>query len=767
MDLRSKVSREQMENARLNRDSALHPPDADPGMEDGMGDLGLGDSFTQAGAGGGSPGGAWGDDMLGGADSLSQMPNIFAQGSAAPFNPGGPQSPIPWNSVGANQPGQQQAQAPEDKFFDAMAKGAKGTVSFTKSFVIAVKSMNAKHWSTAGSAAMITGGVLSVIGIVMMLLKVYWGINLIGGGVVGAFFGFLIYFTQYDKNLLLKQQEYEEKQAAEAQQFAPVEDESDFFPQDEVGLDSDGYDMGEDDDEDDLLYDEFDSEPEAPLEPAMDPDEALDSIEYAGGMMTRQFLYESFSRVLPQKTPKFSEVHNYDEDDDDFQAWCGILDQCTQVLAPESAYEDMPQLLGVRDKLFYTQLEVSRTKWLKSPDKLVNEIVNLCAYDQDTCKMDPNIYGTGTMVGGSMFIKILKGETAIVTIKDAYGAAKDKVLDTDNYMPVILGIDSEGMVVCEDLKKIYSLMITGAPRSGKSWLAKSIVAQMAAYLSPSELQFYFFDVKGSTSDLRTMALPHVKKFESSKERILAELGRLVNEEGPRRKKMMEDIGQETKGDAYIDFLDLKKERPDIDFPILYVVIDEVISLTESMTKEEKQKFNELLLVFVSQFPNLGIRLFMIPHVVKNQVISKNVTDMIPCRICVKGTASDIENVLGVTKTAFDFRLNHTGDMAARIGSGAPQFIHGAILTDNNNESTRIFDFLSRFWMKMQPGCEKGSFYERKQLEKQGKLPSSKPASRVTFEPVQKGLSQDEVAELLKTIDQDDGDDEVEDLWSNL
>lgn len=90
----------------------------------------------------------------------------------------------------------------------------------------------------------------------------------------------------------------------------------------------------------------------------------------------------------------------------------------------------------------------------------------------------------------------------MVTIKDTYRYTKDFVLDTKNEMPIILGIDAEGKAITKDFKTINSILVTGMPRSGKSWFVQSRLTQMMFYMKPSELNFYICDPKDDISDFK-------------------------------------------------------------------------------------------------------------------------------------------------------------------------------------------------------------------------------------------------------------------------
>ena len=174
------------------------------------------------------------------------------------------------------------------------------------------------------------------------------------------------------------------------------------------------------------------------------------------------------------------------------------------------------------------------------------------------------------------------------------------------------------------------------------------------------------------------------------------LRNLAKVEAPRRKKIIGDAG-------FVNIWDYKEENPDVNMPLIYVVIDEVVTLASRMDKDTKTEFQMLLRELISQLPALGIRAFLIPHVINNDIIEKKTTDLISCRISVRGNADHIEKSTGSKPKEFPYKLSNVGDMAVRL-SDRPNtmFVHGAALTDSNTKNNKLFDYLRRVWAKLEP-----------------------------------------------------------------
>lgn len=745
MNIRDKVSQDDRDNARIDRDRATNPAESDPGMSDsefdwdafdspsagsssGMDDIwgksgssdsgGFGDTGGGFGSFGGGGSGGWGDSGWGGGGAFG------GGGFGGGFGPMG------------QDPNQKKEEELEDKIFSGIGKFFKGFGTFLKEFVTSFKSFNYMSQLKMGRLSIIIGAVTAVIGLLLFLFGfgTALGLPLLVGGLLSTGVGVITFMLAYDTfnkngaedNPDLHQQ-YENAYAPQPEETAfpssfpqepsifPQSDEEDtfgsIFPEEDDEFPMDFDEEDEEDEEDDDKFDIFSDDKNIDFESFKDVietdpasvkatmDSTLENLDSNNGMYTRQYLYEHISQCLVDVNPNFDKAREIRDDTDEFDAWDSIIQNSAKQFKPRGNDIEYPHLISAEEKIFYYLLEVKRVNWLKNVDQFVTEIVNICAYDKKTGVLDHSIYGVSNVVGDRIYVKIMKGDTAMVSVKDAYSRIADDIKDTKNFMPIVLGIDAEGNIIWRDFKDINSFLVTGMPRSGKSWFIQSVISQMTFYLKPSELHFYVLDPKDAISDFKQMMIPHFRKFVTNDADILAELRNIVRIEGPRRKQIIGDAG-------FVNIWDYKKKNPDVEMPLLYVLIDEVITLAERMDKETKDEFQGLLLELVSQLPALGIRIMMIPHIVKDQILKKTITDLIPCRVSVRGDSEHIEKSVGVRN--FKHKLTHQGDMAVRFNNDEPLFVHSAILTPSNEGNKDLFNFLTKFWIKLDPEGYEGS-----------------------------------------------------------
>lgn len=710
--IKASSKEEDVKRAMIERDAKMNPPDVEPGMDDIWGDDSWGDdSWGSSSSNNSSGDDSWGTSTGGGWGDAGGWGNTSGNS---------------WGNTGVQQTPQSNV---EDKVFEGLATGFKGVGSFMKEFVSSFKTFDSYKKYTCGIRIIFVGGGLAIVGLVILLFGKKFGLHLMVGSLLSLGFGvplFMFGLDDFQKSGGVVPENNPSNDNAWASSEDTEFESSNFDDEEEEDFwgTSDDTDIeDEDSDEDwlDLDIDDKDDVSTSSSEALDDEDrekaledaknKLLNSVTEGNELVTKSYLYEKITDYLITHKPDFNKAIDLDGTRK-FELLCSAVNESGEQLKT-GKQEDSPYLISATEKLFYIELEIHRVKWLKNVDKFVDEIIAIYRYNEELSGVSDEdkkktIYGLGQAVGDKIFVKIMKGETAMVTVKDTYKEVENKIVGKDYKMPIVLGIGLEGDVVVQDFWSINSILITGMPRSGKSWFAQAVLTQMMFYLSPRDLNFYIFDPKGDISDFRDMTMPHVRKFVSKEEDMLKELRHIVKVEGPRRKKLLGDAG-------FVNINDFKKKHPDVNLPILYIMIDEVVSLAENMDKETKDEFQSLLLVLVSQLPALGIRIIMVPHVVKDQVIKKSTTDLIPCRISVRGDEAHIESSTGTKPKDFQQKLSHQGDMAVRFNNDPTKFVHSVILTTSNEGNSDLFDFLTRLWCKICPESYKGSYAEQKQL----------------------------------------------------
>lgn len=723
-DFTKNLNDDDLMETRGNREAMMNKPDMDPGMsdDDDWGDIGDFNSSSDEGWGSSFGhsrdsmdgfGGGGMDDGFGSFGGMRDRMGGGGYGGRDSFGGRGgfsQQYGTPNNNMGQNA-----QQNPEDAFFDSLVKVVKGCFTFIMDAIKASQDFDAKQRLAFGRNTLGSSFTLGIIGLLLYFLKGFpLGLHLMAASLFAVGIGGCVFLLSFES---IRNNADTEIEPMNNQNFVEPnmnfgddmgeEDEGDTLdlwntPESEENNEPEEEDLNFDTDSNfegfkESGYDFEDSVAEEPKE----ADEVIDSLVNTD-MMTRQYLFENMMAVMESEKKNFNEVVELDEDSRQFLGYCNMIETATEVMGGKKAVE-APTVLKIEDGLFFITIILEKPNWLGSQniDKFVDELVKLCALDPVTHEIDRTITGTGTCVGTKIYIKIMKNENAIVTVKDTFFAVKDEILDPKKEIPVAFGIDSSGKVYVTDFYNVPGLIIAGAPRSGKSWCLKSLIAQMMMFKRPSELNLYLADPKNLTSDYFTMEVPHIKGFTADEFELIKWLDYFCVEEANRRAKILFDAG------GFKNVADFKKVHPEVEMPLIYIIVDEVITFTQRMDKETLNRFYKYLKEFVSRLPGYGINIIIVPHLLKNNVIDKNVTDMLPNRIIVRGGRSEIETILDCKSKDFPYKLNNPGDMGIKIGDFLG-YVHNTVISKSNSGFDKFFQFLTNFWLKVEPQSFRGS-----------------------------------------------------------
>ena len=653
-----------------------------------------------------SPFGGGNNDPFGSSGFGSPSPSPFGGPSSDPFSPSfGQQGPPPAAFGQQGQQPQTTSEAISQAAQQAASKAGRGSYEFTKAAVVAAKSHTAASVSGMGAATMKTSGVVSVAGAGMWLLSNFLpalavGYYILVGAAVSALIGIATFAGGYlidqkdDVREQLRRPEPEPEPAPVAEpQPLPVFDEPEpaSAPAPEPEPEADGWDWN------DLIPDE---------EPVEDVDydsleSDLESLNMQKGTQTRQFIYETLTKGLPSISPKFADMRNLRKGSAEWAIWAELIrDAAKQVGTRDDL---LPDLEDASENPFMFKLTISRTPRMKT-QAIADEVANTYKYDDDGNLEYPNAYATSAESGSRAFISVYKGaKIGMISLADMYAASPDAqkfVRDPKTEMPVVIGTTGDGSVKAVDLLKAPAIVVSGEPRSGKSWIVKLILNQMCAYMSPNDLHLYIGDPKNQISEYANYDLPHVRRKEYTVDSVIDMLRYLVNTEAPRRKNIMQQYG-------YVNVLEFRRDHPEVTFPFLYVVLDEMMSLANAMGKEDAREYRELIERFVSEFPALGMRAIFIPHRVKNDVIPKSVSELISVRITAKSAsdASAAENLGLNSASEFPYKLSNAGDVAVRIADindGAPTYLRAAVLAPDTKGMERLESYIGHYWDKLDP-----------------------------------------------------------------
>lgn len=217
---------------------------------------------------------------------------------------------------------------------------------------------------------------------------------------------------------------------------------------------------------------------------------------------------------------------------------------------------------------------------------------------------------------------------------------------------VLLGEDTEGQLVLDDLESMRHLLIAGACGSGKTVCINSMIVSMLLGCSLEKIKFIMIDPKAVElhmyKRLRHLIYPIIT---DSKQAVEA-LEWAVNE------------------------MDRRYENSSVNAPKIVIVIDEVVDLLNS----SRESIEKLLLQILEKGSEVGIHLIMSAQNPTSEALSGILARGVPSRICLRMISADAsKTVLGISGGE---KLRGNGDMLFMpFGATEPIRIQGAYIWD--------------------------------------------------------------------------------------
>lgn len=720
-NLNNKISQSDADRVRDIR----NPPEFEPGFEGGSEDtsggfddlFGSSDqefSFDDLGSSGfgtdtGSPAGqpnTFGQPQPGGFGQT--QPNGFGQPQAGGFGQplngfGQPGFPNPFT-----QQGQTQAQEPpKPDFLDkAIEASGEAAMSFSKvivEFVKSIKNRNADDFGYLSRNLILTGLGCTGLGIVVGIIGTMKGSPIIsfsgfpaqfigaglltlGAGLAGLGFSAIKIAQSTDEGRITVGELPDVSDEIEDDATSDYEENVGDILDDLFGDSDDSDIFGDDDSEESSIFDEQEEEPEpvfaAPVK--VDFREALDNV-IENQYISREVLFNTFRPFFPCNTPTFADKHEIDSSSTEFNTLETIALKALSNVAKCELEDVKSHLESAVDTYFSYELRLQRIRGINKVDDIAREME---AYFRESSS-DTSVNATVDIEGDFYKVVITKGESAVVTIGDLLRQQYvcDFILDTGNKLPMVSGISELGEVVLNDAKIFDTMLIAGKPRSGKSWYVLSILIMLSLFNTPEDVQFIVVDPKESNLFNTFALLPHVAGLHNDKN-ILDIMDDIIVNEGDRRKKLLSD----NKCD---DIWALRKKG--IKLPVLYLVIDEYITVRNNLGELDKE-LDKKLQVIISQLPSQGIRLLFVPHRATG-VVNKTNRTMLQFTAAVRADVEDVKDTLGINK--WNRSLTKPGDIAIKTSASQnAMYVRGAAITTSDDDNADLIKNAAKAFYKM-------------------------------------------------------------------
>lgn len=413
-------------------------------------------------------------------------------------------------------------------------------------------------------------------------------------------------------------------------------------------------------------------------------DEVISNIT-ENDVITRTRLIDIFVPLLPVINPDFSDRSDIDEDS---STGLSIKTACIKSAANvmKCEIEDInTSFKSMIETKFSYEIYMKRVKGLTKTAELEREIE---VYFRNDSK-DTAVNATVDIEGDYYKIVVTKGKIPMVSVGDAFKLSnvRDFFSNTDNMLPLFLGVNELGQIEMEDAKVFDTMLIAGKPRSGKSWYTLMILMCLAMFNSPEDIQMLIIDPK-STHLFKTFSLlPHVFGLHDG-DYILQLLDEIINIEAPRRKALIDKVGAD-------DIWALRKKG--VRLPVLYIVIDEYLTIATKLGQDVTE-LNSRMRTIISQFPSLGIRMIFVPHRATG-VVDKTNRTMIQFTAAVRLNSTDVMDTLDVKK--WNRPLVNVGDIAIRSSSMEDaEYVRGLAVTKDDDGNNELIKTVAKAFYKM-------------------------------------------------------------------
>lgn len=440
-----------------------------------------------------------------------------------------------------------------------------------------------------------------------------------------------------------------------------------------------------DDDKDNDCRDEiFEPNTDRIEDMPLDFTHSLDNIK-ENQYINRETLFNVFKDLFPKCTPQFADKKEIEKTSQEFMDLEAICFRALSNIANVELEEINSYLESATDSFFSYELKLKRYNKVKKLEELEKELE---AYLKDGSDDDKT--ATVELAGDFYKILITKGKSAIVTFGDVFKQdyCREFFLNNKNKLPIITGVDELGNVILEDAKLFDTMLIAGKPRSGKSWYMLSILMSLMLFNSPEQVQFCIIDPKESNLFKTISLMPHVCGLHTDKH-ILAILNDIIEVEAPRRAKLLED-------NRVDDIWQLWKKG--IMLPVLYVVIDEYITVINNLDSDGKKELNAKIQTLISRLPSQGIRLLFVPHRATG-VVDKTNRTMLQFTAAVRANNDDVVDTLGIKK--WSHSLTNQGDIAVKSSTmKSAKYVRGLALTTDDIDNTSFIETAAKIFYKM-------------------------------------------------------------------
>jgi len=314
-----------------------------------------------------------------------------------------------------------------------------------------------------------------------------------------------------------------------------------------------------------------------------------------------------------------------------------------------------------------------------------------------------NVWMTLNEYQGKLIFRVYSEVTGAITIGDILSnkKVKETINESKYSIPFVLGLRRNLEPVVVDMKDIYHTLIAGASRSGKGWTTLYILYWISMFNAPTKASFVILDPKQNNETFGSLKyLPHTLKLESNISKYNDLLTTILAEAEFRGVKLKE-LGIRNL-DEYCACTDDDK----IEFPYLFIVIDEIIDIKNSMNQNEHERFMKLVTTLATKHAYVGIKLILIAQAPRNDNLDKIIKRQCTLKYAVGADVELMRFLFEENDRALsDITLNNKGDSAVKLNNNVLQIRQPTVSKDVIDTDKR-FKLLTKTWIHLNPRLPK-------------------------------------------------------------
>jgi DNA segregation ATPase FtsK/SpoIIIE-like protein len=236
------------------------------------------------------------------------------------------------------------------------------------------------------------------------------------------------------------------------------------------------------------------------------------------------------------------------------------------------------------------------------------------------------------------------------------------------------GVTPAGEIEWINLPELPHMLVAGSTGSGKSMFLYSLIASLAHYCAPDDLDMVLVDPK-RTDFILFSRLPHLRNGEiiEDAEDAVRELTSLINSEVERRTDTLQE-------NLHKNIYSYNESNPEDRISPIFVFIDEFAELSDVLKGgDQEEEFHDALQRLAQRARNVGIHLIVATQRPTADVISGNVKANLPCRVSFQlGSGTDSRTILDTSGAE---NLLGNGDMLLRKKGNEVKRLQGLYLPE--------------------------------------------------------------------------------------